>query len=49
MAYSDGSQLVRAAHDSVLESAFNRYDSEFENKKKDEQINDTGSSNSNKI
>lgn len=35
MAYSDGSQLIRTAHDSILESALSRYDSEHENLKSD--------------
>lgn len=27
MAYAEGSQMIRSAHDSILESALNRYDS----------------------
>ena len=48
MAYSEGSQLVRTSHDFVLESAFSRYDSEYENKQKYEEANNESSSNSNK-
>lgn len=49
MAYSDGSQLIRTAHDSVLKSAFDRYDSESNNSKADKVIdNNSESSNSTK-
>lgn len=49
MAYSDGSQLIRSAHDSVLKSAFDRYDSEFNNSKEAKDINNSAqSSNSTK-
>jgi hypothetical protein len=34
MAYSDGSQLIRSAHDSILEKSLNQYNSESEAEKK---------------
>ena len=35
MAYSDGSQLIRNAHDSILDSALNNYDSEYQKQAKE--------------
>ena len=35
MAYSDGSQLIRSAHDSILDSALNTYDSEYQKQSKE--------------
>ena len=37
MAYSDGSQLIKSAHDSIIDSAMKHYDSEYQKQSKENE------------